>query len=155
MAPSTSPIRDSKAAEATETREANGEDDSSAPFGWMKMKGLGSKARVRDRKEDNNGSADMGAFREVRSNDGLLGRDADEGGLAVSARMGGQGEDVTYKVYKIRWFGLVQLALLNIIVSWDVSILSPRCLYRPLHLLFLPTNYTIAVQKLTSSPFRK
>jgi flagellar capping protein FliD len=37
------------------------------------------------------------------------------------------GEDVidepvgTYKVYKRRWFGLVQLALLNIVTSWDVS----------------------------------
>lgn len=27
-----------------------------------------------------------------------------------------------FKVYKRRWFGLVQLVLLNIIVSWDVSI---------------------------------
>ena len=27
---------------------------------------------------------------------------------------------VGYKVYKRRWFGLVQLILLNIIVSWDV-----------------------------------
>jgi hypothetical protein len=26
-----------------------------------------------------------------------------------------------YKVYRRRWFGLVQLVLLNIIVSWDVS----------------------------------
>ena len=26
-----------------------------------------------------------------------------------------------YRVYKRRWFGLVQLVLLNIIVSWDVS----------------------------------
>lgn len=28
---------------------------------------------------------------------------------------------VVYKVYKRRWFGLFQLTLLNIIVSWDVS----------------------------------
>ena len=28
---------------------------------------------------------------------------------------------VEYKVYKRRWFGLMQLVLLNIIVSWDVS----------------------------------
>lgn len=28
----------------------------------------------------------------------------------------------TFKVYRRRWFGLVQLVLLNIIVSWDVSI---------------------------------
>ena len=31
------------------------------------------------------------------------------------------GEPVVYKVYKIRWFGLMQLVLLNIVVSWDVS----------------------------------
>ena len=30
-----------------------------------------------------------------------------------------------YRVYKRRWFGLVQLTLLNIIVSWDVSWLLP------------------------------
>jgi hypothetical protein len=29
-----------------------------------------------------------------------------------------------YRVYKRRWFGLLQLVLLNIIVSWDVSTLS-------------------------------
>lgn len=34
----------------------------------------------------------------------------------------GDGTFQFYKVYKRRWFGLVQLTLLNIIVSWDVSI---------------------------------
>lgn len=34
-----------------------------------------------------------------------------------------EGERV-YRVYKRRWFGLVQLTLMNIVVSWDVSILS-------------------------------
>ena len=29
--------------------------------------------------------------------------------------------DMGYRVYKRRWFGLAQLVLLNIIVSWDVS----------------------------------
>ena len=29
-------------------------------------------------------------------------------------------DGVVYKVYKRRWFGLIQLILLNIIVSWDV-----------------------------------
>lgn len=29
-------------------------------------------------------------------------------------------ESVVYKVYTIRWFGLMQLVLLNIVVSWDV-----------------------------------
>lgn len=28
-----------------------------------------------------------------------------------------------FKVYKRRWFGLVQLTLLNIVVSWDVSLI--------------------------------
>ncbi|KAI1211307.1 MFS general substrate transporter [Annulohypoxylon truncatum] len=32
---------------------------------------------------------------------------------------------ITYKVYKRRWFGLVQLTLLNIIVSWDWLTFSP------------------------------
>jgi hypothetical protein len=30
------------------------------------------------------------------------------------------GTDVDYKVYKRRWFGLVQLILLNIVESWGV-----------------------------------
>ena len=30
-------------------------------------------------------------------------------------------------VYKVRWFGLSQLILLNIVVSWDVSISHFRC----------------------------
>jgi len=30
-----------------------------------------------------------------------------------------------YRVYRIRWFGLFQLILLNIIVSWDVSLRQP------------------------------
>jgi hypothetical protein len=29
----------------------------------------------------------------------------------------------TYKTYKRRWFGLAQLSLLNIVVSWTVSFL--------------------------------
>ncbi|MCJ1463195.1 hypothetical protein MMC07_001800 [Pseudocyphellaria aurata] len=35
-------------------------------------------------------------------------------------------DDIVYKVYKRRWFGLVQLVLLNIVVSWDVSGLNPK-----------------------------
>lgn len=30
-----------------------------------------------------------------------------------------------YRTYKRRWFGLVQLVLLNIVVSWDVSLPLP------------------------------
>lgn len=43
--------------------------------------------------------------------------DAGSGAASVSAA-----EMVEYKVYRRRWFGLVQLTLLNVIVSWDVSL---------------------------------
>lgn len=47
-----------------------------------------------------------------------------------------EGRPVVYKVYKRRWFGLVQLTLLNIIVSWDVSAYFFPPLFRPvLHYL--------------------
>ena len=47
-----------------------------------------------------------------------LGPDASE-----DAESGGEGDanSAHYKVYKRRWFGLLQLTLMNIIVSWDVS----------------------------------
>ncbi|XXG95919.1 hypothetical protein Hte_002195 [Hypoxylon texense] len=43
---------------------------------------------------------------------------------AASIENGDRGT-VVYKVYKRRWFGLVQLTLLNIIVSWDWLTFSP------------------------------
>ncbi|KAI1811201.1 major facilitator superfamily domain-containing protein [Poronia punctata] len=36
-----------------------------------------------------------------------------------------EGESPVYKTYKRRWFGLVQLTLLNIVVSWDWLTFSP------------------------------
>lgn len=61
-----------------------------------------------------------------------VGGSSDKGGVDVTPaadRDGGDNIDNDnnasaagqYKVYKRRWFGLVQLTLLNIIVSWDVS----------------------------------
>src|SRR4051794_29374370 len=44
------------------------------------------------------------------------GRGSGDAGAVV-----GHAVEHEYKVYKRRWFGLVQLTLLNIIVSWDVS----------------------------------
>lgn len=77
---------------------------------------------------------------DLRSDDGLLEDDEEHshatqndnwnGGVhtlqttndsAEEPAMNGDGE---YKVYKRRWFGLVQLVLLNIIVSWDVGVHS-------------------------------
>ena len=37
------------------------------------------------------------------------------------------GGHTEYRVYKIRWFGLTQLILLNIVVSWDVSTTQFQC----------------------------
>ena len=34
------------------------------------------------------------------------------------------GRQIEYRTYKLRWFGLTQLILLNIIVSWDVGFSS-------------------------------
>ena len=42
----------------------------------------------------------------------------------------GAGAHTEYRVYKIRWFGLGQLILLNIIVSWDVGDLFCPVLHR-------------------------
>lgn len=57
-----------------------------------------------------NASDEGEALETMGSRDGLL--------------EGGAGE-VVWKVYKRRWFGLLQLVLLNVVVSWDVS--SPFC----------------------------
>jgi FLVCR family MFS transporter 7 len=40
----------------------------------------------------------------------------------VLAESRGSDHPQQYRVYKRRWFGLFQLVLLNIIVSWDVSL---------------------------------
>lgn len=37
------------------------------------------------------------------------------------------GRHTEYRVYKIRWFGLTQLILLNIVVSWDVRTSHLQC----------------------------
>jgi len=76
------------------------------------------------------GIGEIEPLHEVRSDDELLGDDerretpqdtgAQGDGNNGTEAADGAGERV-YKVYKRRWFGLVQLVLLNIIVSWDVS----------------------------------
>jgi MFS transporter, FLVCR family, MFS-domain-containing protein 7 len=66
-----------------------------------------------------------------RSSQGNVQKIAGEDGDTATRNSGRDGGDSTeigadapvteYKVYKRRWFGLVQLTLLNVIVSWDVS----------------------------------
>lgn len=44
---------------------------------------------------------------------------ADDGASAMSVTAAAS--ERVYKVYKRRWFGLVELVLLNVVASWDVS----------------------------------
>ncbi|KAJ2969767.1 hypothetical protein NUW58_g9902 [Xylaria curta] len=44
--------------------------------------------------------------------------------VSRAAGDGDTGSGTVYKVYRRRWFGLVQLTLLNIFISWDVSVAS-------------------------------
>jgi hypothetical protein len=63
----------------------------------------------------------------VGSNEALL--DASGSG-EIEMGEGGRDDEVVYKVYKRRWFGLLQLVLLNVVVSWDVSLtLCLLCLW--------------------------
>ncbi|KAI4253402.1 MAG: hypothetical protein LQ352_003721, partial [Teloschistes flavicans] len=56
-----------------------------------------------------------------------------------------------YRVYKRRWFGLLQLVLMNIIVSWDVSTPVPSPSPSPLHYKIAKLRYTPS-QWLSYSP---
>ena len=93
------------------------------------------------------GTGNIDALREVRTHDELL-RDGgsgdgiprrengdrdlqDDNGAGLEGTVSGGGP---FKTYKRKYFGLVQLVLLNIIISWDVSATStqaasiqPRC----------------------------
>ena len=105
-------------------------------------KGVDSKAdsdlKITETNASSNGVGEAEALHDLRSDDELLGDE--EEGQGRAARDNGNPGDRTlqsndgpveegtvnsegeYKVYKRRWFGLFQLVLLNIIVSWDVSL---------------------------------
>jgi hypothetical protein len=82
---------------------------------------------------------EMEDLTELNSGDELLGEVPRHGGGAQVGSTDGAADERSrngstsgpdgareFKVYKRRWFGLVQLVLLNVIVSWDVSILPFR-----------------------------
>jgi FLVCR family MFS transporter 7 len=112
-------------------------NDSNVSNGNASGSGIDSKHNDELKVTQSNGSGDglqgigeIEPLHEVRSDDELLGdeergsapqepRTQEDGNNGTEA-VDGTGERV-YKVYKRRWFGLVQLVLLNIIVSWDVS----------------------------------
>ena len=52
-------------------------------------------------------------------------------------------QETTYRTYKMRWFGLGQLVLLNIVVSWDVS--NALCSIRVRKSLISLTSTAVAV----------
>jgi len=80
--------------------------NSPTQFGWAKMDDSTTP-----------GSPGKGTPTQVDSGDELMTLDT-QGSRSDAAMIEAPGR---YRVYKIRWFGLIQLVLLNIIVSWDVS----------------------------------
>ena len=73
--------------------------------------------------------ADPNSPTTVKSPAHIEGRYTDESRTGTSgteetpqASIGASESPVPYKVYKRRWFGLVQLVLLNIMESWAVRI---------------------------------
>ena len=106
------------------------------PTGWMFLRtmsssqketngGIGNKMNDGVTRVQSINSEDGGPIEEVRSDEELLGgqhnRDRDFEPAGTNDNTIGDGS-IVYKVYKRRFFGLFQLALLNIIVSWDVCV---------------------------------
>ncbi|KAK3905196.1 major facilitator superfamily domain-containing protein [Staphylotrichum tortipilum] len=101
---------------------------------WQELKGEDG-ADDMERKTTRSGSADevpiemgavMGNYATATAT--TTGSDAPQrcvSGATDDAAAEAGDSTVQYKVYKRRWFGLVQLALLNIIVSWDWLTFSP------------------------------
>lgn len=97
------------------------------------------------------GIGDVETLHEVRSDDELLeaedereprhrGQRARHTPQSNGSHVDGtEGGDIQYKVYKRRWFGLFQLVLLNVIISWDVSVtITLRlhiCIYLPANVI--------------------
>ena len=66
-------------------------------------------------------------------------------GRAVAQQQHIPGRTHRFKVYKRRWFGLLQLTLLNIIVSWDVSTLETVVLFNATHHGSSHINWSVVV----------
>lgn len=106
---------------------------------WQELKGEDGADEMERRTTRSGGSADEIPI-EMAAVVGGMGNSATATAAASNApqrRVSGATDDaaaeagegaIEYKVYKRRWFGLVQLALLNVIVSWDVS----GCLFFPI-----------------------
>ena len=92
--------------------------------------GAAESSTWRELKDDRRAGAGIELSSRPSDGDGAgAGRVPATTGARAAAR---QPEEMEYKVYRRRWFGLVQLTLLNIIVSWDVSGTVPHRTGRPL-----------------------
>ena len=141
---------------ATKLRFFGKEKDESAETvpGWtimrpLKRNNLGEQSTAKGngtskvtRVETNSsgdGIGEVEPMNDLRSDDGLLEDDNDPARRPQGSRHAfhhgndeqnnGTGGMREYKVYKRRYFGLFQLVLLNIVVSWDVSVPYSSCLY--------------------------
>lgn len=110
---------------------------------WMEMAGL---------EHDRSGIESQQSHLERVYSDGELEAtrtrsmpDGDELALA-------NGQHVVYRVYKIRWFGLTQLILLNIIVSWDVSRIVTPFQYTTRNLAYVLRSGSLTPPSPTQQP---
>lgn len=100
--------------------------------GWKQLKdekatGMAKLARVRSGDSSKRaGSGDVEVAIEMElgatpgsATGGTAGGNGADGASAMSVTAAAS--ERVYKVYKRRWFGLVELVLLNVVASWDVS----------------------------------
>jgi hypothetical protein len=115
-------------------QDTNNTDMITGPGGWRELKDeAGGMHTTTSRTSDlKRGSSDDIELEETETQQKRVAAAGAGSGSKVDATSGtGAGPDggvpgsdvVVYRVYKRRWFGLVQLTLLNVIVSWDVSTL--------------------------------
>lgn len=107
--------------------EIKGDRDAMGSSGWQQLqdKEMSRWSSGNKRGSDEEVAIEMGDAAGTRRlhADGHAGTGAAVPDGAGDAGAGTTGiAPVEYKVYKRRWFGLAQLTLLNIIVSWDVSL---------------------------------
>lgn len=93
--------------------------DDSAPLKGARKDGLQRLGSHGDPDDGFDPRPESVASAEIVENVGGTGQEGDGGD--GDGNGDGDGDGTVYKVYKRRWFGLIQLTLLNIVVSWDVS----------------------------------
>jgi hypothetical protein len=146
---------DETAGMGADMRPVGSHDETRDTADNSKSDGTNSADRIELEERESGGSAAT-ASRGKNGNVTEEARQLDGAGDVVAD---GDGEEVAqavpreYKVYKRRWFGLVQLTLLNIIVSWGVSAIhifrlcrlptsQKYCLFHAFLLLFVVAKST-------------